>query len=55
MDRETFLEGKRSCYYMLKLSTFRIAQVAIGILILVVIRTLAELIAITSDPQAQII
>jgi hypothetical protein len=34
---------------MLKLSTFRLAQVAIGILILVVIRTLAELIAITSD------
>jgi hypothetical protein len=34
---------------MLKLSTLRIAQVAIGILILVVIRTLAELIAITSN------
>jgi hypothetical protein len=34
---------------MLKLSTVRIAQVAIGILILVVIRTLAVLIPITSD------
>ena len=34
---------------MLKLSTFRIAQVAIGILILVVIRTIAELISITSN------
>ena len=34
---------------MLKLSTFRIAQVAIGILILVAIRTIAALIPITPD------
>jgi hypothetical protein len=37
---------------MLKLSTIRIAQVAIGILILAVIRTTAALIPITpSDPH----
>jgi hypothetical protein len=34
---------------MLKLSTFRIAQVAIGILLLAVIRTVAALIPITPD------
>ena len=34
---------------MLNLPTFRIAQVAIGILILVVIRTIAALIPQTSD------
>jgi hypothetical protein len=34
---------------MLKLSTFRIAQVAIGILILAVIRTIAALIPIIPD------
>jgi len=34
---------------MLKLSTFRIAQIAIGILIIVVIRTIAALISLKPD------